>query len=156
MGSYLRHHEIRAHHHLHINKRWTLFSLSKLKFLLRISFSFFSLLLSCFSFFPFIVSFSLSTFPHFHSLQTPSGSPLLCGRWRCQWRIRARVRFSPCSSMPSSDADDLRDYRRVLYLSRNEYLVLRRRFKGSSLRFRKLLSSLFVFLCCLAEIPRIG
>ncbi|KAK7401964.1 hypothetical protein VNO78_13870 [Psophocarpus tetragonolobus] len=78
-------------------------------------------------------------------LQSPN---TFCDTWRCQWRIHARTRFFPMFSTLSSDADDLHDYRTVLYRLRHEYLLLWRPFKVLSsfskfLRFFRCLCSEF-------------
>lgn len=104
--------------------------------------------------FRFVSRISSSFFPlHFPSLSLPPNSVqfffFLCDTWRCrQWRIRAPTRFSPRFSTLSSDADDLHDYRTVLYRLPHEYLLLRPRFKvlsslSISIRFFRCLCSEF-------------
>lgn len=84
----------------------------------------------------FSISFSPSTFQFF----------VLCYTWRCQWRIRAPTRFSPWLSMLSTDADDLQDYRTVLYRLRLEYLLSGRRSKVLFTALQ-ISPSRFVFRC---------
>lgn len=113
------------------------------------------ILVWCFSLYqPFHLPFFPLLFPSLSlslSLQTPSNSScVLCNSWRCQWRIRAPTRFSPWFSTLSSDADDLHDYRAVLYRLRLEYVLLRRRFKVLFSAFQ-IFPSRLVFRCLNSE-----